>query len=231
MTKIRLEQLKNTVLISCQAREGDPFDAPHFITEFAKAAVKAGASGLRINSAANIAAVRQITDIPIIGINKRRVKGFDVFITPSLEDVKSVIEAGADIIGLDGTTRLRPGGDSLDELVSYCHEMGKLVFADIATESDAKYALKSGADILATTLSGHTRETSGRTLPDLELVEKLSSAYGVPVVLEGGIAEPCQVKRAFQAGAYAVVVGKAVTMPHIIAEKFIAMGRVKADSL
>ena len=216
-----IEQLRGSVIVSCQARPGEPFDAPHFIAEFAKSAKIAGAKGLRINKGENIRAVKQAVDLPVIGIRKREVEGHSVFITPSLEDVQEVIDAGADIVALDGTARPRPGNESLKTLIDYCHARGVPVLADIATVSDAEYAYRQGADMIATTLAGYTEDTQERELPDFELLREAAGRVPIPVLLEGGIVDPEHVTVAFQNGAYAVIIGKAVTMPHFIARRFV----------
>jgi N-acylglucosamine-6-phosphate 2-epimerase len=217
-----LQQIKGSVIVSCQAREGEPFNAPHFIAEFAKAAALAGAKALRINGRDNIAAVKQVVDLPVIGIRKRRVDGSPVYITPTLADVQEVIEAGADIVALDGTAGPRPGGEHLRDLAAYCRKMGVPVMADIATVEDAMFAVEQGADLLATTLAGYTEETRGRPLPAFDLLEEIVALGIGPVLLEGGINRPEYVKQALQLGAHAVVVGKAITMPHYIAGLYVA---------
>jgi N-acylglucosamine-6-phosphate 2-epimerase len=216
-----IERLRGSVIVSCQARQGDPFDAPNFIAEFAKSAKIAGAKALRINKGENIRAVKQAVDLPIIGIRKREVEGHSVFITPNIQDVQEVIDAGADIVALDGTARPRPGSESLKALIDRCHAQGIPVLADIATVSDAEYAYQQGADMIATTLAGYTEDTQARELPDFELLREAVGRVPIPVLLEGGIVDPDQVTVAFQNGAHAVIIGKAVTMPHFIARRFV----------
>lgn len=221
-----IKQLKGSVMVSCQAREGEPFNAPHFIAEFARSAELAGAKALRINGGENIRTVKRLVHLPIIGIRKRVVEGYSVFITPELQDVQEVIDAGAEMVALDGTNRPRPGRHDLKQLIDYCHARGVFVLADIATEADAQYAYEQGADMLATTLAGYTEDSKDRDLPDFELLQAIS-ALPIPVLLEGGIVEPDHVTQAFEHGAFAVIVGKAITMPHFIAKRFIEKAQVK----
>jgi N-acylglucosamine-6-phosphate 2-epimerase len=42
-----------------------------------------------------------------------------------------------------------------------------------------------------------------------------------PVIMEGKIWRPEEVSRAFQLGAYAVVVGSAITRPQLITRRFV----------
>jgi N-acylglucosamine-6-phosphate 2-epimerase len=216
-----IKKLRGTVIVSCQAREGEPFNAPHFIVELAKSAEMAGASALRINKGENIKAVKKSVKIPIIGIRKRSIEGSNVFVTPSFKDIQEVIDAGADIVAMDATINRKEHGDSLRQLIDYCHTHNKPVLADIASIEDAEYAVSQGADLLATTLRGHTEETKEINIPDFEFLKLLTAKYSLPVFLEGGITVPDQVTRAMEVGAYGVIVGKAITMPHFIASQFV----------
>lgn len=214
-------RLRGGVVISCQARAGEPLDGPQFIVELAKAAVLAGASGLRLDRAENILPVKATASLPIIGIRKRHVDASPVHITGPLVDAQEVLATGVAILGVDGTPRPRGDGASLGEIVGLAHAQQTQVLADIATEADAEYALSCGCDALATTLSGYTPETAGTPLPNLGLLETLARRYDVPVILEGGITRPSQVCQAFDAGAFAVVIGKAITMPHFIGRMYV----------
>ena len=57
--------------------------------------------------------------------------------------------------------------------------------------------------------------------PDLELIRELAGRVSVPVVAEGRIGTPEQAAAALRAGAWAVVVGRAITMPDAITEGFV----------
>ena len=56
---------------------------------------------------------------------------------------------------------------------------------------------------------------------DFELLEKLVKNLERPVFLEGRVWSPDDVKRAFEIGAYAVVIGSAITRPHLITRRFV----------
>ena len=84
-----------------------------------------------------------------------------------------------------------------------------------------------GVDIISTTLSGYTIETensSPKDKPDFELLQKITSNFNVPVILEGKIWEPNDVKKAFELQAFSVVIGSSVTRPQLIVKRFIDMG-------
>ena len=217
-----VEQLKGRLVVSCQARPGNPVKGPRFMSAFAAAAQLGGAGGIRANGPADIRAIRRVCDLPIIGINKWRQEGWPVYITPTLQAARSVRQAGADIIAIDATHRPRRGGLSPEELIAAIHaELGCAVMADIDSLEEGIAAARAGADIVATTLSGYTGHTPLAPGPDLELLGALARAVSVPVICEGRIWSPQDAAAAFAAGAYAVVVGTAITNPMEITRHFV----------
>lgn len=207
-----VERLRGGLIVSCQAPEGSPLDRPEIIAALAAAAERGGAVGVRINGPENIRCVRAAVRIPVIGIHKQVRPGSEVYITPDWEAARAVAEAGADIVALDATAR-RPGGyRAVAQLIADIRErLGQPVMADVATVEDGRAAANAGAELVATTLFGYTAETQVAALPGLELVRCLVTMLSVPVVCEGGIQSPGQLAAAFAAGAYAVVVGTAIT--------------------
>lgn len=207
--------LRPGLIVSCQAWPGTPLLDAGIMAAFALSAQRAGAVGIRTNSPEHVAAmkVRGVT-IPIIGIHKVHYEGTEVYITPTRAEAKGLAEAGADIIAVDGTSCVRLPGESLGALVGYVHEaFGRPVMADIATLEEGAEAAELGADLVATTLSGytpHTEKARGEG-PDLALIQSLAKTVACPVVGEGRFHEPEQVRTALAAGAYAVVVGTALT--------------------
>jgi N-acylglucosamine-6-phosphate 2-epimerase len=207
-----IEQLRGGLVVSCQAPEGSPLDRPEIIAAFAAAAERAGAVGVRTNRPANIRAARAVVGIPIVGIYKQKRPGEDVYITRDFQVAEAVAEAGADIIALDATPRRPEGYDAVARLIGAIRgDLRMPVMADISSIEEAAAAAAAGADLVATTLFGYTAETRGRRLPALGLVRRLVRVLAIPVICEGGIASPEHVAAAFKAGAYAVVVGTALT--------------------
>jgi len=221
-----LENVKGGLIVSCQARPGEPFYGSHFMAEFAKAAYLAGAKGIRANGTKDIKAIRQAVPLPVVGIEKRRTADYPVYITPTGEEATRVAKAGSAIVGIDGTRRPRPKDSTgrswtLEDLVRYIREeIGLPVLADVSTFEEGAYAASLGVDCVATTLSGYTEYSPQIEGPDLDLVARLSRKAGVPVIAEGRYVTPDDVKRALDLGAWAVVVGRAITMPHFIAGRF-----------
>ena len=214
--------LQPGLIVSCQAREDNPLHGPHFMAAMARAAAQGGAAGLRANGAADIRALKASTDLPVIGIIKAELEGYEVIITPDFAHALAVAEAGADLIALDATARPHPDGAARDLIARVKRELGVPVFADVATFDEGVAAAEAGADYVATTLSGYTSDTQAPpgAGPDLALLERLCSAIDVPVVGEGRFETPEQVAAAFALGAFAVVVGTAITNPREITRRF-----------
>ncbi|MEE1609946.1 N-acetylmannosamine-6-phosphate 2-epimerase [Microvirga sp. CF3016] len=214
---------KGVLVVSCQARADNPLHGPIYMSAMARAAEAGGARGIRANGEADVAAIRAVTDLPIIGIAKVWDDRFPVYITPSFEQAARIARAGADIIGLDATPRPRDG-EPVDRLIGRIHaELGREVFADISTLEEGRAARAAGATYVATTLSGYTKETASRIseAPDLELLSALAAELPIPIVAEGRFDTPDLVAEAFRRGAYAVVVGTAITNPREITRKFV----------
>ncbi len=208
---------RGSLVVSCQAGPGNPFNRPELMALMARAAEAGGAGGIRANGADDIAAIRAVTTLPIIGINKLGDPG-GVFITPTFESAVGIVAAGADLIALDGTMRSRPDGQTLRHQIERIHdELGVPVVADVDSLDAGLAARDAGADLVATTLSGYT-QAAGRTAngPDVELVGELAARLDCPVIAEGRIRTDDDVRAVCDAGAYAVVVGTAITNPMAI---------------
>jgi N-acylglucosamine-6-phosphate 2-epimerase len=188
-----------------------------------------GARGLRLEGPTNIAAVRGVTSLPIIGLakstsvpEKERLKS--VYITATQAEAEAIAQAGSDIIAIDATGRPRPDGMKLAHFVRWIqNDLGKPVLADISTLSEGVAAAQAGADLVSTTLYGYTEETKlpSDAEPAFDLLRSLIQSVNVPVILEGRVWHPEEVARAFAYGAYAVVVGSAITRPQLITERFV----------
>lgn len=220
--RVTIEGLRGAVIVSCQAAPGSPLSQPSTIAALAQSAALGGARGFRVNGPADVAAVRAVSDLPIVGINKVDRDGFDVRITPTLDDALQVVRAGADIVALDATDRPRPGGETLASIIAALHESGIPVLADISTARDARAAVAAGADMVATTLAGYTPDTRhlDASGPALGLVREIRTLH-VPVIVEGRIWTSEHVVRSFEAGAYAVIIGSAITAPESITRRFV----------
>ena len=205
-------QFPSKLIVSCQAPSDSPLHEPSVIAAMAEAAVNQGAAGVRIDTPAHIAAVRSRISLPIIGIWKQVLPGFEVYITPRFEDAAAIAAAGADIIAIDATLRNRPNGETVKTLIARIHnELGKPVMADVDTIETAIKAAEAGADAVGTTLYGYTAETKHLSPPGFELLTKMVEKLEIPIICEGGIAGPMMAKQALDLGAFAVVVGADIT--------------------
>jgi N-acylglucosamine-6-phosphate 2-epimerase len=221
-----LDAIRGRLIVSCQASEGDPLDDLDTLTRIATSVLRGGAGGLRAEGVACITAFRAITQLPIIGIIKTCDAKGDVYITPDFYSAKAASEAGADIIALDCTARRLTAAEPWPELIQRIHtELNRPVLADIATLEDALAAERAGADAVATTLYGYTTETANLRTVSWPLIESIVARLTIPVLVEGHIIDPQEVRRALDLGATAVVVGSAITRPQSIAARFATVAR------
>ncbi|RMF24062.1 MAG: N-acetylmannosamine-6-phosphate 2-epimerase [Cyanobacteria bacterium J083] len=213
MTTTSIKHLQGKLIVSCQAPKYSPLNRPDFIAAMAKAVIKGGAAAVRIDSPKHVEAVRKLMpDVLIIGLWKREREESDVCITPQFVDAATIAVAGADIIAIDATLRPRPGEETLGVLIQKIHnQLGKLVLADVDTLESGLVAAQLGADMIATTLYGHTKETQHLCPPGYALLTELLEKLDTPIISEGGIGSPMMALKALELGAYAVVVGTAIT--------------------
>ena len=204
--------LQHGLIVSCQAPIESPLHEPSVIAAIAQASVNQGAVGVRLDTPAHVTAVRSVlAQIPIIGLWKQQIPGFEVYITPQFVQAQAIATAGANIIAIDATGRSRPGGETVESLVAQIHQLGKSVMADVDTLEAGIAAAEAGADWVGTTLYGYTAETRDRVPPGFDLLAQLVDRLTVPVICEGGVASPQMAQQALKLGAYAVVVGTAIT--------------------
>jgi N-acylglucosamine-6-phosphate 2-epimerase len=222
-----LRRLRGGLVVSCQAPPGDPLHGPAFMAAMARAAVLGGAVGIRANGLADIQAIRQAVDVPVIGLWKEGAEG--VYITPTVGHARAVAEAGAQIVAIDATGRPRPDRSTVPEVVEGLRRTHRcLVMADVSTLEEGVVAARSGADLVATTLSGYTPSSPPRSGPDLQLVAALAARIDVPIVAEGRIGTPQEARAALDAGAWTVVVGGAITRPQLVTARFVGALRARA---
>lgn len=218
-----MNTFKRGLIVSCQAEEGSPFNSPQFIAAFAQAAELGGAIGVRVRDPENIKTVLQVVKIPIIGLTKGSYESGRVLITPSIDDVFQLVDAGADIIAIDATIRKRPGGLSGNEFLRMVKsEINCRVMADVSNKKEGLTAAEEGADFISTTLSGYIEDKPPILYePDYALIKEIVSITKTPVIAEGRIWSPEQAMKAMQCGAFAVCVGTAITRPVDIVKRYV----------
>lgn len=217
-----MANLEKGLIISCQAVKGEPLYGLGIMRHFARAAVLGGARGIRANSVEDIISIKKEVGVPVIGIIKEIYDDSEVYITPTLKEVKALISTGCEVIALDATARRRPNGETLADLVKYIRENAPNteIMADCSTYEEGRAADEMGFDYIGTTMRGYTEYTKGIEIPDIELLKKMSDNLNGKVIAEGGIWEISQLRKVLECGPYAVVIGSAVTRPYDITKRF-----------
>ena len=199
------------LIVSCQAVKGEPLYGLHMMGHFARAAVLGGAAGIRANYVEDINEITAEVDVPVIGIIKAEYPDSEVYITPTLKEVKALLTTKCSVIALDATKRARPNGENAPEVE---------IMADCSNYEEAKRADELGFDYIGTTLRGYTEYTKGIAIPDCELLREMTSTLHAHIIAEGGIWEVGQLKNVLDTGVYAVVIGSAITRPMDITKHF-----------
>lgn len=216
--------MKHSIIVSCQALPGEPLyvEDKSIMYLMARAAKQAGATCIRTNSVRDVIAIKEETNLPVIGLIKKQYEGYESYITPTLKEVAELVEAEADVIALDCTMRRRGDGTTINEYIAKIKELypNLVVMADISTYEEGVNAWNCGVDLVSTTMSGYTPYSPKVEGPDFELVKKLVAKLDIPVIAEGRVHTPELAKEMLDAGAYAVVVGGAITRPLEIATRF-----------
>lgn len=220
------DQIHHGLIVSCQALETEPLYTPEggVMPLMAKAAAMSGAVGIRANTVRDITQIKAAVDLPVIGIIKKDYPGTRSYITVTMAEVDALVECGVDILAFDGTGMTRPDGKTSPEFIQEIKAKypGQLLMADIARFEEAMACAGAGADFVGTTLRGYTPETRGIDDTDFDFIAKLSRECPAKVIAEGHIHSPEQARKALEAGAFALVVGGAITRPAEITARFTA---------
>lgn len=217
--------LKGNVIVSCQALPGEPLyvEDKSIMYLMARAAKAAGSPAIRTSSIRDVKDIKEETKLPVIGLIKKNYEGSEVYITPTMKEVDDLVKAEADIVALDCTFSKRVNDEPINIFIKNIKEKypNIVLMADISTYEEGINAYKCGVDIIGTTMNGYTNQSIEANISNLELVSRLAKEVPIPIIAEGKIHYPYQVKEMLDAGAFAVVVGGAITRPLEIAKRFV----------
>ncbi len=218
-----IEQIKGKLIVSCQARPGWPMYGTDIMAAFAMAAKQGGAAAIRATGPDNLTAIKKKVDLPLMGINKIFNDDYEVYITPTYESAREILDVGIDMICMDATPRRRPNSEKVDDILKQIKENypDVITVGEISTIDEAKAIFDLDFDFISTTLAGFTRESSNIHSLDLQLIRDIRTCTKIPVIAEGMIRTPEDARLALQAGAFAVVVGTAITRPEILTQRFV----------
>lgn len=218
-----MEQIKGGLIVSCQALEHEPLHSSYIMGRMAYAAYLGGAVGIRANSIVDIREIKKTVHLPIIGIIKQKYQGSDVMITPTMEEVDALTEEGVAIIAMDASDHVRPDGSTITEFFSKVRKKypKQLFMADCGSYEDAVRAEQLKFDFIGTTMNGYTEETKQTPPPNFDFMRQLVETLHTPVIAEGGIFSPEQLRKAMDQGVFTCVVGTAITRPMEITRHYV----------
>ena len=220
----KVENLKGKLIVSCQALPHEPLHSSFIMGRMALAAKEGGAAGIRANTKEDIAEIQAQVDLPVIGIVKRDYEDSKVYITPTMKEIEELMEVKPEIIALDATSDLRPGGKTLDGFYREIRAAypDQLLMADCSTVEEALHADELGFDFIGTTLVGYTEQSRGLKIEadDFAIIRQIVAKARHRVIAEGNINTPEKARRVIELGAFSVVVGSIITRPQLITKSF-----------
>ena len=220
----KVENLKGKLIVSCQALPHEPLHSSFIMGRMALAAKEGGAAGIRANTKEDIAEIQAQVDLPIIGIVKRDYEDSKVYITPTMKEIEELMEVKPEIIALDATVDLKPGGKTLDGFYREIRAAypDQLLMADCSTVEEALHADELGFDFIGTTLVGYTEQSRGLKIEadDFAIIREIVAKVRHRVIAEGNINTPEKARRVIELGAFSVVVGSIITRPQLITKSF-----------
>lgn len=221
----KVDSVKGRLIVSCQALPQEPLHSSFIMGRMARAAKVGRASGIRANTCEDIKEIQKEVDLPIIGIIKKDYDNSKIYITPTMKEVDALIETGVDIIAMDATSDIRPGGLGIEEFFKEVKKKypNQLFMADCSTVDEAVKADKLGFDFIGTTLVGYTDQSKGDKIEsnDFEIIREILEKVDHDVIAEGNINTPEKAKRVLELGCFSVVVGSIITRPQVITKNFV----------
>ncbi len=222
MSQAFFDQIKSGLIVSCQTGDNPEFSRAEDMVKFARAARAGGACAIRSEGEETLKAIKAAVNLPLIGLKKGHFKDGTVRISRDLKEIEKMVKIGVNVVAIDATSRVWNGLDGPATIQKVRAEFDIVVMADISSVEDGLAAIQSGAHCLSTTLAGYTPQTLPEKTdgPNLELLSELVNKVDIPVIAEGRYNTPVDALRAIQLGAWAVVVGSAITRPQLITSWF-----------
>jgi len=219
-----LRRIQNGLIVSCQALDTEPLYSSFIMGRMALAASQGGAVGIRANTPPDIKEIRKIVNLPIIGLYKAEYKDSKVYITPTMKEIDALVEAGPEIIAMDATNRPRPNNQTLEEFFAEVKAKypNQIFMADTSCYEEGVRAKELGFDLVGTTMCGYTEYTKEMEFPNYDLMKRYVDTLDMPIIAEGGIWTPEQLKAALDTGVWSAVIGTAITRPKDITERFVS---------
>lgn len=217
-----ITQIKKGLIVSCQAEGDSPFNSPEGVAMFAKAAEQNGAVAIRSQGIEKTKRIIETVNLPVIGLVKSQFEDGSVCITRNEKDIEDLLSINCSIIAIDGTNRKKNNFSGAEFIAIVKKRYDVVVLADLSNESELAACIDAGADVVSSTLNGYTPETVKDKIhsPNFELMKKLLAKSTIPVIAEGRINTPEAAAKMISLGAWAVVVGTAITRPGIITSRF-----------
>ncbi len=209
-----MKEINRGLIVSCQALENEPLHSSYIMSRMAVAAKEGGANGIRANSIEDIMAIKKEVNLPVIGIIKINYDNIKPYITPTMKEVDLLVNSGVDVIAVDAT--MNQDEEFLKEI--FKKYPNQSFMADISTVEEGLRADKLGFKYIGTTLVGYTEHSKG--MNNFEVLEALIKECKADIIAEGNFDTPEKARLALEKGAYAVVVGSAITRPQLITKKF-----------
>lgn len=219
-----LKKLKGQLVVSCQALPDEPLHSSFIMSRMALAAKQGGAGGIRANTKEDIAEIKKLVDLPVIAIIKRDYPDSEIYITPTMKEIRELMEVKPEIIALDATDRLRPQGKTLDQFFAEIKAEfpDVLLMADCSTYEECIHADELGFDFIGTTMVGYTPESKHLKIDedDFKILRDVLANVKHRVICEGNIDSPQKARRVIDLGSFCVVVGSSITRPQLITKKY-----------
>lgn len=213
------------LIVSCQALPQEPLHSSFIMGRMARAAAEGGAIGIRANTPEDILEIRKNTELPVIGIIKKDYPDSDIYITPTMEEIRALANCGVEVIAMDATCQRRPGGLDIDTFYAMVREEypDQPLMADCSTVEEALHADELGFDYIGTTLVGYTPQSAHLRIEadDFDCIRQILAAVKHPVIAEGNINTPVKARRVLELGCANVVVGSIITRPQLITKSFV----------